>query len=254
MTSLPVVKVVIEAPVTSFRYPHFLIGRQITYDMPPPSTIYGHVASALGELLPPQSFRFGYHFQFRSRASDLEHQHIISAGGLGGHHGGQKYPVSVQATIQPHERDFLFQPKLTLYLTDLSLLNAFRNPIFCVVLGRSQDLAQIVSVEEQELQQSPGAYFEGTLVPFILRPYTARGATVLMPRWIEPPPQRRAHFERFITLNERVYAGNIERRETVNTGLLVSKNKELETCWTDPSTPLDHGVHRGVFLHSCAGS
>ena len=48
-----VLRVLIEAPVTSFRYPHFLIGRQITYDMPPPSTIYGHVMSAVGRLLPP---------------------------------------------------------------------------------------------------------------------------------------------------------------------------------------------------------
>src|SRR6516225_4207762 len=99
-----VAKIVIEAPVTSFRYPHFLIGRQVSFDMPPPSTIYGHVASAVGELIKPQSFRFGYVFEFQSRASDLEHQHVVSLGRRRQSFrlNNEQLPVSVQATVQPH--------------------------------------------------------------------------------------------------------------------------------------------------------
>ena len=52
-----VAKVRILAPTASFRYPHFLVGKQITYSMPPPSTIYGHVASAVGQLPPPEFTR-----------------------------------------------------------------------------------------------------------------------------------------------------------------------------------------------------
>ena len=107
MRKLQALRVVVEAPATSFRYPYFLVGRQVTYDMPPPSTIYGHVASALGELPDPASFEFGYDFQSLGRCSDLEHQHIITAGGKAFELDGVKHPISTQATVQPHLRDFL---------------------------------------------------------------------------------------------------------------------------------------------------
>src|ERR1039458_9248652 len=192
MTRLPVLRISVEAPVTSFRYPHFLVGRQPSYSMPPPSTIYGHIGSALGELPDPGSFQFGYDFRFSGHSSDLEHQHIITAGGQaftleGQKHGtsdlgelpdpgsfqfgydfrfsghssdlehqhiitaggqaftleGQKHGTSVQATVQPHVRDFLFKPKMVLYLNRPDWVSAFQSPVFCVILGRSQDLASV---------------------------------------------------------------------------------------------------------------
>jgi CRISPR-associated protein Cas5t len=60
---LKAAKIVIEGPVASFRYPHFLIGRQISFDMPPPSTIYGHIASAVGEWLDAAGIKFAYNFR-----------------------------------------------------------------------------------------------------------------------------------------------------------------------------------------------
>ncbi len=152
MTRLRALKVTVEAAATSFRYPHFLIGRQVSYDMPPPSTIYGHVASALGELPSPTELKFGYDFRFSARASDLEHQHIITAGGAKFQVDGRKRATNTQATVQPHLREFLFRPRLTLYLQDLSLAPAFRSPAFCVILGRSQDLASYTNIEEVELR------------------------------------------------------------------------------------------------------
>ncbi|HLH31049.1 MAG TPA: type I-B CRISPR-associated protein Cas5b, partial [Terriglobia bacterium] len=139
-----VLRVSIEAPITSFRHPHFLIGRQLTYDMPPPSTIYGHVMSAVGELWPPESIEFGYHFKFKAKARDLEHQHILSR-------KTGKTKVSYDIIVQPHQRDFLFDCSLTLYLKSErleDLRKAFNMPVFCVNLGRSQDLASIRRVEE----------------------------------------------------------------------------------------------------------
>jgi CRISPR-associated protein Cas5t len=249
-----VAKVVIEAPAASFRYPHFLIGRQPTFDMPPPSTIYGHIASAAGELLPPDSFRFGYTFEFRSRASDLEHQHIITGGGNPFEVAGSKFRTSVQATIQPHHRDFLFRPRLTLYLDPPQLAAAFRAPVFCVVLGRSQDLAEIVSVEEIDLEEQPGAYLEHTLLPFSFRESIGFGVTVLMPRYIEPPPQRRAHFDRFITLRDRVYAGEVDRGEGLGPRRMLGREGQRNSWWVDLASARDHGVGRGVIFHSCAGT
>lgn len=243
MNKLPVVKVVIQAPTTSFRYPHFLIGRQPTFDMPPPSTIYGHVASALGELPRPDSFRFGYDFRFASKAKDLEHQHIITA-------ASRRSGASVEATVQPHWRDFLFKPQLTLYLDNPGLGAAFRSPVFCVILGRSQDLAEIVSVEDIELEEHAGAYFVNTLLPFSYRASVGFGVTVLMPRFIEPPPERRAHFERFIALRDVVYGGEVEAKDGARR--LILRAGQQSKWWVDPKTPKDRGVHRAVVFHSCA--
>jgi CRISPR-associated protein Cas5t len=250
MPRLAVVRLTVEAPVTSFRYPHFLVGRQVSYDMPPPSTIYGHVASALGELPGPESFQFGVDFRFASRCSDLEHQHIITAGGQPFVSSGQKHRTSIQATVQPHLRDFLFKPRLTLYLTRPDWASAFRSPAFCVIIGRSQDLAAVTSVAEVSLEERSSAYFEHTLLPFSYRPFLPVGTTILMPRWIEPPPERRAHFDRFIALHhERVFAG-----DTIEAGLMprLLGNPDVGSWWVDPESPTYHGVQRGVVLHSFA--
>jgi CRISPR-associated protein Cas5t len=252
MNSRRVARIRIEAPVTSFRYPHFLIGRQPTFEMPPPSTIYGHVASALGELPEPGSFEFGYHFEFVSKGADLEHQHIITAGGQAFEAEGKKWRASVQATVQPHLREFLFRPRLTLYLDPPELEAAFRAPRFCVILGRSQDLAAIVGVEEVELEEAEGAYLEHTLLPFSYRELVGFGVTVMMPRYIAPPPARQPYFERFIVLRERVYGGKVEGGEGLGARRLLAREGGRGRWWVDPSTAKAYGVQRGVVFHSCA--
>ncbi len=240
--------------MTSFRFPHFLIARQISFDMPPPSTIYGHVASAVGELLPPESFQFAYTFEFQGRASDLEHQHVISPGGTrqNFNSGDNKYPVSVEAVVQPHLRDFLFKPRLTLYLDPPELLDAFRSPVFCVVLGRSQDLATIVSAELVELEEASGAYVENTILPFSLRTAVRFGMTVLMPRYIEPPPERRPHFDRYVVLRDRLFAGTIQDGDRVGMRRLIERQGVHQRWLVDKSAPCYHGVHRGLVFQSCA--
>ncbi len=252
MTRLPILRISIEAPATSFRHPHFLVGRQPSYSMPPPSTIYGHIASALGELPDPVSFQFAYDFRFGGLSSDLEHQHIITAGGRAFKANGKKHRTSVQATIQPHFRDFLFRPRLILYLNRTDWAGAFRSPVFCVILGRSQDLATVTKVEETELEQSNGAYFEHTLLPFSYRPYVGLGTTLLMPRCISPPPERRARFDRFIALHqERLFGGTYENPDGLAWSRRMLGNNVQEEWWVDPDSRLDRGVHRGVVFHSC---
>lgn len=244
---MKVAKIRIEAPVVSFRYPHFLIGRQITFDMPPPSTIYGHIVSAVGDWIDPTPLRFAYHFTFKGKGSDLEHQHIITKGKSNFELDGQKYPTSTDAVVQPHYRDFLYDCHLTLYLQPTELAEAFRNPCFCVNFGRSQDLARIVSVEEIELAEAKGAYLESTLLPFSLRKYTGKGITVLMPRYISPPPEREPSFGRYVVLHERLFAGDVD---TTKQKLL---QYEGDRWWVDPSTQPQEGVHEGIVFHSFVG-
>lgn len=247
---MKVAKIKIQVPVTSFRYPHFLIGRQPSFVMPPPSTIYGHVASALGEWFNPEMVRFAYRFQSTARGSDLEHQHIITKGGQSFRWKGKKYPVSVQGRVQPHMREILFGCTLTLYLEPSSLVEALQKPVFSVVLGRSQDLASIVSVEEVDLEEAEGAYLEDTILPFSMRSILGRGITLMMPRYIEPPPERQPHFDRFILLQDIVYAGNVE----YSPRLLQYEGRDQQTWLIDPLSPLKQGVHRGLVFHSFVGS
>src|SRR5437867_7394789 len=117
---MDVTRVVVQAPVTSFRHPFFVTGRQLTFDFPPPSTIFGHCASALGEWPDPRKFFFGLHFISLARAWDLEHQHITAA-----LPPRTKTMVSTpegiarattEITVQPVRRDFLFDARMTLYL------------------------------------------------------------------------------------------------------------------------------------------
>jgi CRISPR-associated protein Cas5t len=248
-TKKRVVRVRITAPTTSFRYSHFLIGRQITFRMPPPSTIYGHVASALGYLPEPGSFEFAYDFRYRALASDLEHQQIVTAGGRPFEVEGVKYPKAIEATVQPHFRDFLYAPELTLYLTNLDLANAFRSPVFCVVLGRSQDLACIERVDEVELVAAAGAYFEHLLLPFSWRSNVSFGATVLMPRYIAPAPERQTQFERYIALEDTLWGGAVEDQNNPPVSKKLMSNP-VDTYWADPDTPSKLGVSRGVVFHS----
>src|SRR2546429_5369568 len=139
-----VLKVVAEGLTTSFRRPHFMHGIQPTFRMPPPATIYGHICSALGEVIPPEGVAFAYHFISRIGFDDIEHTHVlnISSGKL----PGTKYSKVLEGRVNPFKRELLFQPKLTLYLNHPEWIDAFRSPHYTVVLGRSQDLFTYTSL------------------------------------------------------------------------------------------------------------
>jgi CRISPR-associated protein Cas5t len=147
----------------------------------------------------------------------------------------------------------LFRPKLVLYVNRCDWASAFLAPVFCVILGRSQDLACVTEVEEIELDQRNGAYFEHTLLPFSYRPQVALGTTVLMPRMIGPPPERRTHFDRFITLHrERLFGGHYANPDGVAPAKRMIRETQDRVWWVDPASPVDREVHRAVVLHSCA--
>ena len=239
-----------EAPVTSFRHPHFLIARQPTFDMPPPSTIFGHVASALGELPSRDSFRFAYHFESEARASDLEHQHVVFAQGGTFEFEGKKYPKNIQGNIQPQFRDFHFRARLTLYIDRLDWADAFRRPAFCVILGRSQDLADVVTVETITIEERSGAYLQGTLLPFSMRHFTAQGSTAMMPRFISAPPERRADFARYVVLRDQLFCGAVEGSVTASLKYL---DESQHTWLVDPDTRTVRGVQRGLIFHAFTG-
>ena len=242
-------RVEVRAPVTSFRHPFFVTGRQPTLLIPPPSTVFGHCASALGAWPDPDAFFFGIHFTFRSRAQDLEHQHITQA-------LGAKTKTFVQTpsgparatteiTVQPVCRDFLFDVRMTLYLP-LDLAAAFRAPVHTVVLGRSQDLAEITSVDEVDLARPVRARIEHTLLPLALRPAVRFGTTALLTRYVSPAPERHASFAQYIVLHEPVFYGP---GADPNRAFVDVEGLSIDDLWCDPSTVDGEGLPRGVWLH-----
>jgi CRISPR-associated protein Cas5t len=244
-----VTRVVVEAAVTSFRHPFFVTGRQVTFDFPPPSTVLGHCASALGEWPDPTNFFFGLHFISRARGSDLEHQHITTA-----LPSRTKVLVSTredsirattEAIVQPVRRDFLFDSKMTLYLPP-EIGGAFRAPVHTVVLGRSQDLAEVVEVKEIVLSKASRARIEHTLLPIALRPCIRLGTTVLLTNYISKPPTRDASFTQFIALREHVHFGE---GADPNRAFIRVDNIPLDDLWADTDYIDDDGFPRGVWIH-----
>ncbi|PMP81627.1 MAG: type I-B CRISPR-associated protein Cas5, partial [Chloroflexus aggregans] len=171
-----VLKIVLEGITTSFRYPHFMLGVQPSFPLPPPATIYGHVCSTLGEWFDPEGVMFAYHFTFAGEGQDLEHIHVLSVSSGKLPSGERKV---LEGNVNPFKRNILLFPRLTLYLNRPDWLDYFRHPRYPVVLGRSQDLAVYTQIEVIELQQQEQVYFEHTLMPYTMATQVPAGVVAL---------------------------------------------------------------------------
>lgn len=198
-------KVISEGVTASFRYPHVQIGKLPTFEMPPPATIYGHLAGVLGEWFDPAGLEFAYIFEHRGKGEDLETGQPIERGSgkAGLAKCGWNFPVNVECAPNPQRREFLFRPRLTLYLRgDTELLarfqESFLHPTYAYIMGRSQDLATCLAAEMAELSESEEAFFSHTLLPFGWRQWVLPGATVHMPKAINYNRRREPTFERYL--------------------------------------------------------
>lgn len=235
---MKVLKVVAEGLTTSFRYPHFMQQIHPTYEMPPPSTIYGHICSALGEWFDPTGVEFAYRFTFEAKVTDLEHIIVLTPTGSRSKLPGTQISKVLEGRVNPFERELLFRPQLTLYINRPDWVNAFRSPRYAVVLGRSQDLFTYTSIDVVELVQSERAYFEHTLAPHEMALQFGRGIAVLMPQFVDYRRNRTPTFNQYVMLSERVH---LPREQ----GLQFS-DIAYGPYWVDPTTSEDKGVHLGL--------
>jgi CRISPR-associated protein Cas5t len=240
---MQVLKVVAEGLTTSFRHPHFMQGIQPTFRLPPPATIYGHLCSAIGDVVPPDGLAFAYHFTSLVGFSDIEHTHIVSASG--GRLEGTTLPKALEGSIQPFKRSLLFQPRLVLYVNRPEWVDTFRSPRYAVVLGRSQDLFTYTTVETVELQQAERAYFEHTLLPYAMAARIRRGIVELMPRYLDYARNRQPTFARYLLLEHRVHSDSEE--------FLRFDSDPPPIYWIDPTSPPDRGAHLGLIFHTFTG-
>ena len=251
-----VLKVRSSALTTSFRYPHIMIGKLPTFEMPPPATIYGHLCGVLGNWFEPEGLEFAYIFTHQGISEDLELVHMIekasgrqdkSLGGLA---------INIKGSLNVQKRQFLFKPSMTLYLkgTD-QLLEQFRekfmSPEFAYILGRSQDLATCHGAEWIELSSSDRAFFSHTLLPWNLRPFVLPGQPVYMPQSINYRELREPIFERYLQLGQRplrIFAEGVEED--------IISREPFVNMWVDNAevkTFLGHDLPRGVWFHPVSG-
>lgn len=240
-----VLKVVAEGLTTSFRYPHFMQGVHPTFEMPPPTTIYGHICSAAGDWVDPAGLEFAYHFTYAAQFDDVEHIHVVTR--ATGRLPGTSLPKALDGVVNPFKRSMLFRPRLVLYLNKPEWEPLFQSPKYAVVLGRSQDLFTYTSVSTVELEWSSSAYFEHTLAPYGIALRGAPGYVVLMPRLLDYNNARQPTFARYLVLKRRVRSDGPD-------GLWYVEGIANESdFWTDPSSPEDNGAHLGLLFHTFVG-
>ncbi|MBI1298732.1 type I-B CRISPR-associated protein Cas5 [bacterium] len=233
-----VLKVVAEGQITSFRYPHFMQQIHPTYWMPPPSTIYGHISSALGEWFNPAGVSFAYQFTYEAKVKDVEHIIVLSPTGERSKLPGTDITKVLEGNVNPFDRELLFRPRLVLYINQPEWIDAFRSPRYAVVLGRSQDLFTYTSIEVIDLEQADRAYFEHTLAPHEMALQFGRGISVLMPRYVDNERNRAPTFQQYVMLQNRVHLPDSER--------LQFSNVSYGPYWIDPSSAVDKGSHLGL--------
>jgi CRISPR-associated protein Cas5t len=238
-----VLKVVAEGLTTSFRYPHFMQQIHPSFQMPPPATIYGHIASALGQWFEPTGVRFAYRFTYDGQVKDKEHVIVLTAST--GLLPGTRIPKVLEGNVNPFDRELLFRPRLVLYLNRPDWEGAFRTPRYAVVLGRSQDLFAYVSVELVDLVQAERAYFEHTLAPHWMALQMGQGVAVTMPRLVDHERNRAPTFARYLVVRSRVH---LPSEDSYQFG-----DAPNGLYWIDPTTPQDKGAHLGLAFLSFAG-
>jgi CRISPR-associated protein Cas5t len=248
---MQVLRVEMDGVTTSFRHPHFLIGRQPSYALPPPATILGHIASALGEWPAPEGLRFAYSFQSAGRVDDLENIYATEIGGSIPRGVNWPYPVNVTGTMNPVPREILFQPHLTLYVDAPLMLDqlyaAFREPRYMVVLGRSQDLACYRSVDIIDAEEREAGYLQGTLVHWHERQRFRQGAGMIMPRFIDPENRRRVIWSPYLLLEGRAFITPADQAEA-GTEWVPARPGERFTV--DPESPVKwKGLRRILNWH-----
>jgi len=234
LEKMRLIKVEAEGFVTSFRYPHFTQQKHLSFEMPPPATIYGHICSALGDWVDQDGLQFAYRFTYQQKAEDLEHIWTWD----------EKKKMD---TIKPFRREFLFRPKLILYINRPEWIEKFRNPYYVVVLGRSQDLFTYTKVEIVEAVKEERAYYEHTLLPGEMITRLRRGVPVVMPRFLDYYRDRTPEYGRYIMLRDRVIYPPLESSDPDAPFIYAD---DPTTRWVDPTLRNKDGIAFGLIFHT----
>lgn len=145
-------RILIEGWTASFRYPNLITSVQPTLPVPPLSTIYGLLSAIKGEYVTMNDTNVGFVFESSSKSFDLE----------------KIYQLKGLKNNKPNiiKRQFLFNPRLYLYLDNLDFKEFFERPNYPILLGRSSDLAFIHEIKEIDINKKSNIRLGKTILPF----------------------------------------------------------------------------------------
>lgn len=156
---MEIYRIIISSWTSSFRYPNIISGYQPTLLVPPISTVLGLFNACSGKYLTFDEIELGYYFDYEVKSKDLETIYQVKI-------NNNKIPVN-QVKSNVINREFLYNCRLFLYLTDIQYLKLFEKPFFQLLLGRSNDLATVESMEQVSLQKIENANkIKGQIIPF----------------------------------------------------------------------------------------
>ncbi len=153
------IRVVLTAYTASFCAPG-LLGHQLTLPVPPLSTLYGLLSAAAGRWVAPDELAWlAYRFEYEAKATDLEA--ILTV--------GRKDAASVPNFSGRNvlQREFLTMPRLTLYLPK-EWEPFLHRPRYSLLLGRTQDVACVETIDPVQLQPVGEGELSGVLLPWEL--------------------------------------------------------------------------------------
>jgi CRISPR-associated protein Cas5t len=128
--------------------------------LPPYSSIFGMMSACAGrDIRPDGKLKIGFEFVSDSRDTiDLEKTDRLKTDPKGRlRHNPEQGIV---------KRQFHFNPRLDLYITDINLKVIFDSPVTPPRFGRSQDLAWIANVKEINLEPVDHGQVHAALVPY----------------------------------------------------------------------------------------
>jgi CRISPR-associated protein Cas5t len=238
--------------VAAFRDPFVVVGHIPTAPCPPPSTVFGLCTAAFGARPDPRTFFVGIHAQWRALAQDVETHHpaeLVDGRAKMTTGDGRKWPKRIESQPNAVRRDFLFDVELCLYLP-LEVGSAFRAPVWPMLLGRSQDLAEVIEVREVTLVRKNELVLGHSVLPVASRSLVQRGAVLALSRTIGEGLDRPATFDRYVfgrswelvVLDERIDRWPVDARDA----LYVDEDAALVE-WEGEEHP------RGVWLLSKVG-
>jgi CRISPR-associated protein Cas5t len=131
--------------------------------------------AASGQYLAHENLEIGYYFEYAAKETDLETIYQID---------GSSGRPSNNAKSNIIRREFLFDVKLSLYLTDPHLIELLKKPVYPILLGRSNDLATVEKIKTVELiEQTQAAHIRGQVIPFGLQRNFLAGTIQALPRY-----------------------------------------------------------------------
>lgn len=156
-STIPAVHIHFEGLTAFFRYTGIISGNQLTLPCPTYANLLGLISACAGKTICPRDTRIGYEFNRVSEDEDLERTDRLEFKGK----AGLRPHVKGQGIIR---RQVHFRPSLDLYLTNLDLAQAFRNPVSTPCLGRSQDVCWITKVEDVDLTSVKSGRIGATMI------------------------------------------------------------------------------------------